>query len=348
MRLEKQYALLVGFFSQFSFLFALQAIPPLLPTLIKEFGLRFTVASSLMWLVALPGVLLAILGGLLTEKYGVRRLIIIGTGIMAASSVVSSFSTSIPLLQTCRLVLGIGGALVVVSAPGIILQWYEERELGTAMGIFGLTMPVATVVAFNSLAVVANGYGWRDAFLVTTVVNILALALCILAKERRPDSPVKTSLAPLRNVNIWILGVIWGLFNMAVVGYSTFGKTIFIGYGLTEGMSDLLASTLMVGTLTTPLTGFLSDRIGGKRRPLIVVATCAMFLMFPLFPYVEAKYLFALGLVLGLLVAFLPPALFALPDAILGEGKGEVTHSALTDRQLSFRIELPTTLAIKE
>ncbi len=191
------------------------------------------------------------------------------------------------------------------------------------MGIFGLTLPVATVVSFNSLAVLANAYGWRAAFLFPFVVNILALALCVLlAKERSTVSYEKTNLTPLRKMNIWILGAIWGLFNMAVVGYSTWGKTIFTGYGLTGGIPDLLASMLMLGTLTTPLTGFISDRLGARRRLFIVIASAAMFLMFPLFPYVETNSLFVLGLVLGLLVAFLPPALFALPEEILGAGKG--------------------------
>ncbi len=331
MRSGKRDALLVSFFSQFSYLFAMQAVPPLLPTLIKEFGLGFTSASSLMWVVALPGLLLAIIGGLLTEKYGVKALSIAGTAVMTTSSAFCSLSTSIAFLQICRLFLGVGGALVVVSAPGLILQWFEKSELGVAMGIFGLTMPVATVLSFNTLAVLANGYGWRSVFLLPLVVNILALSLCILlAKERSTISYEKVSLAPLRNVNIWILGVIWGLFNMAVVGYSTWGKTIFTGYGLAGGIPDLLASMLMLGALTTPLTGFLSDRLGGRRRFFIILASAAMFLMFPLFPYVEASFLLVVGLVLGLLVALLPPALFALPEEILGPGKGVLGWGVLS------------------
>ena len=329
MRLEKRYALFVGFFSQFSYLFALQTIPPLLPTLIKEFDLGFTTASSLMWLVALPGVFLALLGGLLSEKYGVKRMSIFGTGVMTASSALCILSTSIPFLQAYRLLLGIGGALVVVSAPGLILQWFDTRELGTAMGIFALTMPVATVAAFNSLGFVADAYGWRAAFVLTTIINILALALCIFSKEGSIVFKDHTGLSPLRNGNIWVLGGIWALFNMAVVGYSTWGKTIFIGYGLSGWMPDLLASMLMVGTLTTPFTGFLSDRFGGRRR-FIILASAAMFLMFPLFPYIEVTFLVELGLALGLLLAFLPPTLFALPEEILGAGKGVLGWGVLS------------------
>jgi MFS family permease len=322
MRSEKRDALVVSFFSQFSYLFALQAVPPLLPSLINQFGLGFTVASTLMWFVALPGFLLAILGGFLTERYGVKPLCVAGTAIVAASSALCSFSTSIDLLQISRIFLGIGGALVVVSVPSLIFQWFERSELGAAMGISGLTMPVATVLSFNSLGLLAAKYSWRAAFLLTAVINILAVVLCaVLTRERSSLSYEKVSLAPLRKVNIWILGGIWGFFNMAAVGYSTWGKTIFIGYGLPAGISDLLASMFMLGVLMMPLTGFISDR-SGERKFFIIMASVSMFLIFPLFPYVEKRLLVGLALVLGLSAAFLPPALFALPEEILGAGEG--------------------------
>lgn len=327
---EKWNALFVSFFAQFSFLFALQSVPPLLPTLIKEFGLRYAAASSLMWLVALPGVLLAMLGGSLTEKYGVKPLAITGTAIMTASSALCYLSTSVAFLQFGRLILGVGGAMVVVSVPVLILQWFEKAELGTAMGVFGLTMPVAVVVSFNTQAILANDYGWRTAFLVASVVNAISLAFCMIVTERRTTSNVKNSLASLRNVNIWILGAVWALFNMAAVGYSIWAKTIFTSYGLPAWMPDFLASTLMLGTLATPLTGLISDRVGGRRRPFIILTSLAMSLLFPAFAYVHADFLVVLGLALGLLVAFLPPSVFALPEEILGKGKGAVGWGVLS------------------
>jgi MFS family permease len=340
MRSEKRSALFVSFFSMFSFLFSMQAIPPILPTLIGQFGLGFALASSLMWLVALPGLLLSILGGFLTQKFGVKPLSITGTAVMAASSALCSFSSSILFLQMSRLLLGIGGALVVVSAPSLIYQWFEKSELGTAMGIFGLTMPAATVMSFNSLGLLAVGYGWKAAFLLTMVLNMLALVLCMfLTNEKRIVTHEKTRLVPLRNMNIWILGAIWAFFNMAAVGYSTWGKTIFMRYGLPAGTSGLLASMLMLGVLTTPLTGFISDKAGGRRRFFIIVASGSMFLIFPLFPYVETSFLVGLALVLGLLTAFLPPTLFALPEEILGAGKAGLGWAVLnTYMNLGFII----------
>lgn len=320
---EKRAGLFVSVFSSISFLFSMQAIPPLLPTLISQFAITHAVASSLVWLAAVPGVFLSILGGVLTDKFGVKRLAVAGAAIMTAGSLSCSVSTSFRLLQFSRLLLGVGGAMVMVSAPMLIFQWFDDRELGGAMGFFGLNMPVGTVAAFNILGFVSRIFGWRTSLLLTTAVNAAALLCCILLiKEKRIASIQDNrgfSLA-LRKAHIWVLGLIWCLFNMAQVGYSTWGKTIFIAYGLPSNSSDLLASLLVAGSLATPLTGFASDKWAGKRRFFIFIAASSMTFIFPLFPFMAIATFAYVALILGLLAACLPPAVFALPEEIMGAG----------------------------
>lgn len=82
--------------------------------------------------------------------------------------------------------------------------------------------------------------------------------------------------------------------------------------------------------VASPLTGLISDRMGGRRRLFIILATLTMSLLFPAFAYLQAGSLVALGLGLGLLVAFLPPSVFALPEDILGKWKGAVGWGVLS------------------
>jgi predicted MFS family arabinose efflux permease len=323
--------LLSSFLSTFSFLFSLQSFPPILPDLVHEFGIGYGSASSLMWLVALPGIFLSILGGIMVARYGVKRTCILGLGIVTGSSVLSVISNSYSLLQFSRLVLGIGGALVFVSSPVLIFQWFERSELGIAMGIFGLNMPLATVISFNVLSTVALMSSWRNMILLATTVNASILLICIFSiREKGHYTPSERStFKPLGNWNIWILGAVWGFFNMAAIGYTTWGKTIFMLFkDLSFGFSDFLASLLMFGALITPLTGFISDRTK-VRRSLILVSSLVMFAIFLVFPLVNKSLYLPLALILGLSAAFLPPAVFALPEEILGVGKGAVGFGVL-------------------
>ena len=327
--------LFVAVFSSTAFLFSTQSIPPLLPTLIGEFGLTHATASSLVWLAALPGVFLSILGGMLTSRFGVKRLAVVGAGIMTGGSLLCSTVGSVSFLQCSRFLLGVGGAMVLVSAPVLICQWFEERELGGAMGFYGLNMPVGTIAAFIILGFMSQKFGWRTSLFVTSVVDASALLCCILfLKEKRTVSRQSTGRFSLhlRNSSIWILGLIWCLFNMAQIGYSTWGKTIFLTYGFSGGASDLLASLPVAGSLATPLTGLISDRVG-HRKLFILIAAVSMTLMFPLFPYVGMGSVGYLALILGLLAAFLPPSVFALPEAILGAGNESVGWGVLNTFQ---------------
>ena len=65
----------------------------------------------------------------------------------------------------------------------------------------------------------------------------------------------------------------------------------------------------------------------------ILVTAFSMTFMFPLFPYVGVEAVAYLALVLGLLAAFLPPAVFTLPEEILGQGNGGVGWGVLNTFQ---------------
>jgi MFS family permease len=280
-------------------------------------------ASTLVWFVAVPGILISIIGGLLSWKYGVRPLLIIGLLVCIFGSVIFSFSNSIFLMQVSRLIIGVGGALAVVSSSTLLFQWFEKSKLGFAMGVFGFCMPAATATAFNGLGFFANHYGWRFSIMITVIVYIIAFLACIiLAKENREKIAPSFSFKPLKNNQIWILGLSWALFNMAALAYTTWGKTIFIRYyDLSESLSDLLASMLMFGAFMQPLTGLISDRLGDRKR-LIFYSCLSIFFIFLVFPYLPTDYFFPAAFILGLCVSFVPPAAFALAGRIVGSERG--------------------------
>jgi len=283
-----------------------------------------------MWLVALPGIFLSILGGMLVGRYGVKTICLLGLAIVTGSSMLCAFSNSYLLLQLGRLALGVGGALVVVSAPVPIFQWFDRKELGLVMGLFGLNMPVATVLSFNTLGGVASTYNWRTPILFVTIVNASILLICVFSiREKGRYAPERSTFRSLKNPNIWILGLVWGFFNMGAIGYTSWGKTIFTKFlSLPLAFSDFLASLPMLAALITPLSGFLSDRTG-KRRPFILLSSLLMLVVFLLFPFLNETSYLALASILGLSATFLPPAVFALPEEILGIGKGGLGFSVL-------------------
>ncbi len=316
-------ALLVSFLARFAFIFSMQAMPPLFSMIIQEFGTSFTMTGTLLWLVAVPGLFISILGGLLIGRYGVRTLLTVGLAISAASSVLSASSDSFFILQMSRLLLGVGGAVAVVAAATLLFQWFEKGRLGLAMGVFGICMPSGIIVAFNFLGAIGSIYGWRSSILVTAAVNLVALVACLLlTTEKKDRCSSRLSVEPFRNIHIWILGLGWALFNMAALGYTTWGKTIFVKhYDLSMEFSGLLASTIMFGAFAQPLTGHISDMLG-RRRSLATISCALIAVIFLSFPFLSSTYFLPVTLLLGILVAFVTPALYALSGKVLGMENG--------------------------
>ena len=122
----------------------------------------------------------------------------------------------------------------------------------------------------------------------------------------------------LANRDIWLLGALFGLFNMALIAVSTFYPTFLTTErGFSMAAASATASiTMIVVIFAAPLAGVLSDKIGSRKKlltwPFIVVA-----LMF-LFPFTVTGAMITLWLVLmGVIAGAIPTATFAAAPEIM-------------------------------
>lgn len=180
---RKWLMLVVAFFSVFSFLFAMQSLPPVIPQIMEEFNVSHAETSLLMSLVALPVIFLSLPAGILTVKWGPKRVSGLGLILATFGALTTYLANSFLWLEIGRLILGIGGALVAVSAISIIPQWFSREELGKAMGIYAINMPIVTITALNLLPRIASGFGWRTSFLIATII-LAAAALANISLIR--------------------------------------------------------------------------------------------------------------------------------------------------------------------
>jgi predicted MFS family arabinose efflux permease len=316
---RKWLTLAVSFLSLFSFLFAMQSVPPVIPQIKRELGVTHTEAGMLISLVALPTVFLSLPAGLLTVKLGPRRVGGPGLVLTTTGALMTYLADSFLLLGIGRLVLGIGGAFVTVSAFSAIPQWFSSRELGKAMGIFSMNMPIVIVIALNLLPWVASAFGWRAGFLIATVVLAVGTPVYFsLMGEKPPKKQAPMTLGGLRNRQIWLLGAVWALFNMAAISYLTWAGTFFMELkNIPGGTAFFMASFLMIAAMIlTPFTGALSDRLE-RRKIFLMAASLGMCVSFLLIPGLSLPALVLPVVMLGVTAAFLPPPLFSLPPEIL-------------------------------
>lgn len=207
--------------------------------------------------------------------------------------------------------------------PAVIPQWFPSEELGVAMGVYGMNMPLASVIAFPSASILTVTFGWRYPFYIATVMavsNIVSFTVLVRegphkrGQERRPLAP-----QALKSIETWKVGIVWLLFNAAVLSFTTWSPKVFEDFKAMNPLyASFLASMLMWAAIPcVPIFGWISDRIG-RRRFLMAVGSALMAGFLVTVAFTSGIALVASIIGLGVAAALVPPMVMAAPPRILG------------------------------
>jgi EmrB/QacA subfamily drug resistance transporter len=136
-------------------------------------GLHWVITA---YALAFGGLLLV--GGRMGDLLGRRRILLVGTAVFGASSLVCGLAWSREALLAGRVGQGLGSALVSATAFAILTATFAEgRERNRALGLWGSTNGAAAVMGFLLGGVLTETLGWRAIFLVNVPLVMLALAV---------------------------------------------------------------------------------------------------------------------------------------------------------------------------
>jgi EmrB/QacA subfamily drug resistance transporter len=208
------------------------------PTIARELGAG---ESLIKWLgtayMLAMGVLLVV-GGRLGDKFGQRRLFLIGIGGFTLASAVAGLSPDPTLLIGARVAQGAFGALLVPQGMAIMVRNFSPGMLTKAFGLFGPTLSVATlggpVLAGLIISADLFGLSWRPIFLVNVVLGIAGLVLAARILPRDGDGDRSTVVDG------------WGSGLLAV---TMFGLLYGLIEGSTNGWSAVPVGSIVVGAL---------------------------------------------------------------------------------------------------
>jgi EmrB/QacA subfamily drug resistance transporter len=153
--------------------------------------------SVMQWLTA--GYTLAlssglIVGGRLGDIYGRKKIFLIGLGGFTVMSVLCGLAGDPLLLVVFRVLQGLFGAVMLPQGLGFFKELFPPRELGTAFGMIGPLMGIATVGGpiLGGWLLSANlfGLGWRTIFLINLPLGLIALYMAV---KYLPESRVPTA-----------------------------------------------------------------------------------------------------------------------------------------------------------
>jgi EmrB/QacA subfamily drug resistance transporter len=168
--------------------------------------------------VCLAGLMLT--GSALGDRFGRRRMMIIGLSGFTAGSVACALAPSTGLLIAGRTVQGIGAALLAPQAVPLISAAYVPDRRGRALGIVGGVTGLATFAGPLVGGAVTQLVGWQGIFWINVPVG---LVLLILIRGRVPESRGPRRALDMRGVVLATASLVaaaWGLVRVADVGWT--------------------------------------------------------------------------------------------------------------------------------
>ncbi|HHV38629.1 MAG TPA: MFS transporter [Tepidimicrobium sp.] len=330
----------IAFLLMSSFAISLQALPPLFDRIMDDIPFSNSQAGMLMGISAIPGIFLPFLIAHLANRFNKKTMILLALSTIILGLVAFSLADSFSMLLIFRLISGIGATVVVVLAPLLVTMFFQQDEMGIAMGVFNTAVPFGTVVAANLFGVLGGVFRWRSIILgiAAFIGAVLAISFLLLSLPEddvagEEDAVHKGSQHGFwSNPSLWALGIIWALANAQLLAYVTFGPQYFQGAGIGLQKAGLFTSLIMlIPIFASPLVGIIIDRMGWTKG-LLLVGSLVMGLSFLLL----SRSIPALGLwavTLGIGFTPIPVTVFALlPELVkphqVGMGLGVLTASS--------------------
>jgi cyanate permease len=170
-------------------------VPPTLHILRAELDVGFITAGWIASLVNICGALFGVASGLVIDRVGSRRVIVLSMLILGVGGVLGAEASSAADLLASRFLEGLGLVGTIVAAPAIIRTACRPTDRNLALGLWGTYLPAGMALAFVVAPLAIDGFGWRgfwwgNVMLVGIFVAVVALGM---RQHYWPDSITATN-----------------------------------------------------------------------------------------------------------------------------------------------------------
>ena len=251
------------------------------PFLIDALAIDFASLGLLIGLYMLPGVVIALPGGMLGQRFGAKRVVLTGLALMTIGGVLMGLSTSFALSVLGRLVSGTGAVLLTVLIAKMVADWFAGGEVVVAMSIVIVSWSLGIAAALVAYAPLAQAHGWSTIMYLGAAAAFVAFVLVALIYRDPPGIPAaatagfRLELTRREWILVLIAGAVWGFFNVAYIVIVSFVPDLFTARGYSLSQASLIVS--MIGWVlipAIPLVGLLVERVG--RPHLFMLGGCAV------------------------------------------------------------------------
>ncbi|MEU4668859.1 MFS transporter [Amycolatopsis sp. NPDC023774] len=265
----------------------LYGLPFLVPAMRAADDLTLAEAGTVVAAPSIGLLLTLIVWGAAADRYGERLIMALGLGASGLLLVYAAlWHHSVGLLFGVFLVAGACTASVNAASGRVVMGWFSKSERGMAMGIRQTAQPLGVGVAALGLPPLAARWGFQAAMLLPAVLAILIALLVVVfvADPPRPPRPARGAEkppSPYRKPWLWRVHGASALLVVPQFTVSTFAPVYLVSqqHWSPSGAGVFLAVAQVLGAAGRLGSGYWSDRVGSRLRPMRQLAVAGVVVM---------------------------------------------------------------------
>lgn len=255
---------IVGFAHGTSHFFHL-LLPALYPWLMPAFDLSFARIGMTMTVFFVISGIGQALAGFLVDRFGARRVLMLGAALLASAAVVLSFAQGFGGLMAAAVLAGLGNAVYHPADFTILNRHVSPTRLGHAFSVHGLSGYLGWALAPVYLAGLATMFDWRVAALGAAALALASIVALVAGRGWLPDTPLARDETGPRTSSLAFLQVnaVWLCFLFFLFMTMAFGAFQGFGVPLLQARFELQLSLAATGLTTFLLAGAFGVVVGG-------------------------------------------------------------------------------------
>ena len=298
------------------------SIPPMEHIIKEEFLLSHAQMGLLFSLPIIMLAALAIPGGLLADRIGIRKAAGIGAIVMVVGSLLRGTSTSSESLFAFTALFGVGLALVFPNLPKLVGVWFPRERAGLATGIYvtGMIVGESLAMAITLPVVFPITNTIQGTFYIWSIPVIVAAILWWAIVREPPESSIQGQQADRgnksfslvwKNRSLWLVAVSLFLLSFQFYVWTGWTPALMVLKGAPPDLAALITSIISWAALPAAfLIPWISYKFG-LRKPFFwasaiilgLVSWGAIYASVPFFWFLTAVIGIALGGTFSMILA---------------------------------------------
>jgi MFS family permease len=277
--------------------------------------------------------LLQIPAGMMVDRVHPRYCLTLCLIGIAIATTIFAYAHSLPVARASRIMQGVFSAPSVVPALYLAAIWFPARRFALLAGLTEMIGMMGAALGQAALAPSVSAYGWRGTLIGCAMVGLmLAVITFFVVREKSEDQPIAKQAAPKKGAKgnvfrdlltvisypqAWVNGLFSGLLFAVAAAFGSLWCIPYLmqTYSVSlETAANASAMCLFGVACGAPVIGWVSDRLGLRRLPMILSTAMVLMLMLVVLyvPNINLGLMFVLLFGLG----FFSSA-YALPFAVM-------------------------------